>query len=148
MQTYAPNYVLELAWQALLTDIVGGLPINLSDTQGPTLHPNLTIVTTDLRDAVIGPNGFSIGVFWAKTKIQYEAKIAQTTPASAETAFGTIIQALFYSNSLATRLTEALDNFTCYGIKNFVINQAVQSNDKIWQKSVEMDVAFMTISSS
>lgn len=146
MQTLAPAYVLELAWQALLAPIVGiaAAAINTSDKSTATLHPNLTITTTDIEDAVKLPNGFSTGVYKAKSHIQYECKIAQTTPAQAETQFGTIVQAFYYDTPLADRLTEAYPNFKCYGVTNFKMNQAVHQNDKLWQKSIDCDVFFMT----
>jgi hypothetical protein len=146
MQTLAPPYVLELAWQALLTPIVGiaAAAINTSDKATATLHPNLTITTTDIEDAVKLPNGFSTGVYKAKSRIQYECKLAQTTPQAAETQFGTIIQAFYYDQALAVRLTEAYPNFNCYAVTNFKMNQAVKQNDKLWQKSIDMDVFFMT----
>lgn len=149
-QIYAPAYVLESAWKALLGPICGfpSQAISLSDENQPTLHPNLTITTSEIEE-IVTPGS---GVFLAKTKIQYETKLVQTTPAQAEQAFGTIISNLYWSDggtltteqSLAVRLTSAYPNFTCYGITGMRITQAVKTNDKLWQKSIEMDVRFMS----
>lgn len=149
-QVYAPAYVLESAWKALLLPICGfpTQAFSLSDENTPTLHPNLTITTPDLEE-IVTPGS---GVFLAKTKIQYETKLVQTTPAQAEQAFGLIISNLYWQSStvltteqsLALRLTQAYSGFTCYGITGMRITQAVKTNDKLWQKSVEMDVRFMS----
>lgn len=146
MQTLAPAYVLELAWKALFTPL-SGLPVkalNTSDMNAPTLHPNLTFTTTDIEDAVKLSNGFSTGVYKAKSRIQYECKLAQTTPTQAETQFGTIVQTFYYDQALAARLTGVYPNFNCYAVTNFKMNQAVKQNDKLWKKSVDCDVFFMT----